>query len=199
MKNFMICPLNLLRPILVIVFTLSATVSAQDLWIQDTTITDEAIFAAASITAGPDFTVAVTGEAALYAETVAVKPQLYVISGGELNIITGTPPVSIDETDEMDNPLIPEEFEVSQNYPNPFNPETQIDYALPKAAKVSITIYNLTGQRVRTLVSQNQGSGRYTITWDGTDESGARVSSGIYFYRFTAGTVSLSKSMMLIK
>ena len=70
-----------------------------------------------------------------------------------------------------------------QNYPNPFNPETTIKYQLPKTSKVTLTIYNILGQKIKTLVDEEKQTGYYSVKWDGTDDFGAKVSSGIYIYR----------------
>jgi hypothetical protein len=95
--------------------------------------------------------------------------------------------------------LRPESFSLSQNYPNPFNPETQINYALPQDCDVKVTIYNLLGQRVRTLVDERQSAGYRTVLWDGKDEQGVDVASGVYFYRLKAGDFVDSKKMLLLK
>lgn len=95
---------------------------------------------------------------------------------------------------------IPDEFTVEQNYPNPFNPATNIDFSLPKSEEVTISIHDLTGRHIRTLVKdQNYSIGRHSIQWDGRDNSGRKVSSGMYYYRFQAGKYMKTNSMMLIK
>lgn len=81
-------------------------------------------------------------------------------------------------------------FELSQNYPNPFNPTTAIRYQLPKSGSVELTIYNLLGQEIRKLVNENRIAGQYTVQWDGRDETGAAVASGVYLYRLKAGEPS---------
>ena len=96
-------------------------------------------------------------------------------------------------------PVIPEHFFISQNYPNPFNPVTTISYGLPDDADVRIEIYNILGQNVRTLADEHQAAGYRTVIWDGNDDSGSQVSSGIYFYRIEAGDFQASKKMVLIK
>ncbi|MGH1363597.1 MAG: choice-of-anchor B family protein [Calditrichia bacterium] len=83
-------------------------------------------------------------------------------------------------------PLFPTKFVLSENYPNPFNPTTRITYQLPVRASVDIAIYNLLGQKIRTLASGIQPSGRYELEWDGRDESGYQVASSVYFYRMVA-------------
>ncbi|MGB2804995.1 MAG: FlgD immunoglobulin-like domain containing protein [Candidatus Zixiibacteriota bacterium] len=97
------------------------------------------------------------------------------------------------------NDTRPSEFSLSQNYPNPFNPATNIEFNLPKAAHVKIDVFNIVGQRVRTLVDEEMKSGRYLADWDGKDEQGHSVSSGIYFYRMQAGDFSDMKKMLLVK
>ncbi len=94
---------------------------------------------------------------------------------------------------------LPTEYSLSQNYPNPFNPTTVIAYSLPNPSQVKIEIYNLLGQTVATLVDTKQGAGNYTVTWDGRDMYGSRVSSGIYFYRLQADDFVETKKMLLLK
>ena len=81
----------------------------------------------------------------------------------------------------------PEAFSLTDNFPNPFNPATTIQYALPQAADVELTVYNVVGQPVRTLVAEHQSAGRYAVEWDATDDSGHSLSSGMYLYRLQAG------------
>jgi len=93
----------------------------------------------------------------------------------------------------------PERFSLSQNYPNPFNPETEISYALPNGCRVELLVYNLLGQRVRTLVDEYQAAGHKSVHWDGTDEDGNQVASGVYFYRIEAGQFTDARKMILMK
>ncbi|MDA0744973.1 MAG: T9SS type A sorting domain-containing protein [bacterium] len=93
----------------------------------------------------------------------------------------------------------PTEFALNQNFPNPFNPETTIKYQLAESAPVQLRIYNIVGQVVRTLVSEQQAAGRYQIRWNGTDDRGMAVSSGIYFYQVSAGKFQDVKRLMLLK
>ena len=98
------------------------------------------------------------------------------------------------------NDAIPEVFSLSQNYPNPFNPTTQISYALPQTAEVNLKIYNVLGQMVRALLqNKQQTAGVYAIEWDGKDDLGKDVSSGVYIYRIDAGDFVKSHKMMLLK
>ena len=94
----------------------------------------------------------------------------------------------------------PEAFALANNYPNPFNPATTIKYALPQAADVELTVYNVVGQAVRMLVAEHQSAGRYVVEWDATNDSGHSLSSGMYFYRLEAGGEFLEvKKMLLLK
>jgi hypothetical protein len=94
----------------------------------------------------------------------------------------------------------PVDFALVQNFPNPFNPETTIKYNLAEGANVNLRIYNVVGQVVRTLVAESQSAGRYSVRWNGTDDRGAPVSSGIYFYQLSAGTQFQDvKKLMLLK
>ncbi len=95
----------------------------------------------------------------------------------------------------------PREFALHQNFPNPFNPDTTIKYDLAESADVTLQIYNVLGQVVRTLVaSEAQNAGRYQIRWNGMDDRGVSVSSGIYFYQISAdGMFSDVRKLMLLK
>jgi hypothetical protein len=93
----------------------------------------------------------------------------------------------------------PHRFNLTQNYPNPFNPSTTIRYEIPKPSKVELHIYNVLGQHVATLVSEEQNAGRYTIVWNGRNDEGNQVSSGVYFYRLQAADFVETKKLMLLK
>jgi len=94
---------------------------------------------------------------------------------------------------------IPEKFALYQNYPNPFNLETQISFDLPVNCRVSLKIYNITGQLVRTLIDKDLEAGTHKLIWDGKNESGEEVASGIYFYRLKAGDYVSVKKMGMVK
>jgi hypothetical protein len=94
---------------------------------------------------------------------------------------------------------VPRTFSLSQSYPNPFNPSCEIRYGLPKDARVKLVIYNMLGQRVRTLVDEHQGAGFNTVTWYGRDDYGRAVTSGVYVYRIHAGEFSETRKMVLLK
>ena len=93
----------------------------------------------------------------------------------------------------------PRELELLQNYPNPFNPSTHIDFYLPNATPVTLVVYDVQGRRVATLVSEQARFGYHSITWDGTDQHGERVSSGVYFYRLTVGNRVMTKKLVVLK
>ncbi|MFN0157201.1 MAG: FlgD immunoglobulin-like domain containing protein [Bacteroidota bacterium] len=98
----------------------------------------------------------------------------------------------------------PMEYAIAQNYPNPFNPTTRIEYALPEESKVRLTIYDVNGREVLTLVNATQPAGYLSVNWDGTNSSGASVSSGVYFFRITAqknggSSFSQTRKMVLMK
>jgi len=96
--------------------------------------------------------------------------------------------------------VVPTEFSLSQNYPNPFNPSTTIRFGLPKEAPVTLEIYNLLGMKVRTLISGKDVSAAfYNVTWDGRDDAGVSLPSGIYIYRIVADKFVSSKKMTLVK
>ena len=95
---------------------------------------------------------------------------------------------------------LPAAFSLADNFPNPFNPATTIQYALPQAADVELTVYNVLGQPIRTLVAEHQNAGRYVVEWDATNDSGHCLSSGMYFYRLQAGgEFHEVKKMLLLK
>ncbi len=105
-----------------------------------------------------------------------------------------------------DNTSLPKKISLSQNYPNPFNPATTIpfqvrslEFGVGRPVHTSLTIYNLTGQKVRVLLDEEMIPGDYQAIWDGKDDNDKKVSSGIYFYRFKAGDNSETKKMIMLK
>ena len=94
---------------------------------------------------------------------------------------------------------IPGEFRLSQNYPNPFNIETRIAFSLPQKSRVTLEIYNLRGELVRTLLNEEREPGQYRVTWDGRNRRGQVVASGIYVYRMKAGAWEASRRLVLVK
>ena len=100
---------------------------------------------------------------------------------------------------ELEVERVPRTFRLYANRPNPFNPETSIRYALPQAEQVELRIYNLQGQLVRTLVSARQAVGVHEVRWNGRDEQGRMVSSGVYLYRLEAGSFEQTRRMLVLK
>jgi hypothetical protein len=100
--------------------------------------------------------------------------------------------------------VLPSEFALYQNYPNPFNPTTSIKLALPIDGEISVAIYNVLGQKVRSLLNEERKAGYHTVQWNGTDDNGVQVTSGVYFVRFAAhgaagAAFSDVKKLMLVK
>ncbi len=102
-------------------------------------------------------------------------------------------PTSVDETS-----ILIDDFKLAQNYPNPFNPVTIIFFESPKAVQIILAIYNLRGQLIRTLVSEAL-PGRQQVIWDGRDNNGRDVASGIYIYKLNAGKLTATKKMILLQ
>ncbi|MEK6570404.1 MAG: FlgD immunoglobulin-like domain containing protein, partial [Bacteroidota bacterium] len=95
---------------------------------------------------------------------------------------------------------IPTEYALSQNYPNPFNPTTLINFDLPKQSPVRLEIYDMLGQKVKTLINgEVMDPGYYKVTWNGTNQSGTTVASGVYYYRIVADKFASLKKMLLLK
>jgi len=94
---------------------------------------------------------------------------------------------------------VPREFNLNQNYPNPFNPETTIKYQLPWPAEVRLEIYNILGEKVKTLVDEKQPAGYYSASWNGLDEHGRTVAGGVYLYHFTAGEFVQVRKLILVR
>jgi len=93
----------------------------------------------------------------------------------------------------------PSGYFLSRNFPNPFNPVTQISYSLPRGEFVRFTVYNVRGEEVLTVVDKKQQAGTYVVTWNGRNDSGEQVSSGIYFYRIETESFSQTRKMTLLK
>ncbi len=104
-------------------------------------------------------------------------------------------PTSVDDADAA----IPTRFALHQNYPNPFNPSTTFVFDVPKATNVRLTVYNLLGEGVRTLLSSPVEAGTHSATWDGMDNQGKSVVSGVYFYRIEADEFVSTRKMVLLK
>ncbi len=104
-----------------------------------------------------------------------------------------------DPTSSDEDTTTPNIVNLQQNYPNPFNPTTTIAYSVKEEAEVSIDVYNLKGQKIKTLVNDHKQPGNYNVIWEGRDDNGNSVASGIYFYRLKSGNESGAKKMVLMK
>jgi hypothetical protein len=108
--------------------------------------------------------------------------------------------VSIDNVTAADEQHIrPKVFQVWQNSPNPFNASTKITFYLPTRSRVTVSIYNILGKKVITLIDQNAQAGRHEVSWNGTDNRGKTVATGIYLYRISTGGNEITKKMLLLK
>ncbi len=106
--------------------------------------------------------------------------------------VGGTPPVGVDQ-------VVPDRFMLAQNSPNPFNPSTTIKFSLSSTAQTKLVVYSLTGQVVRTLVNGQTAAGVHSVVWDGNDNMGRPVASGVYLYRLTSGTNEMVRRMVLVR
>jgi hypothetical protein len=131
-----------------------------------------------------------------HADTAAVPTVEYIPFALDSFDISGNSPTGIGSED---NKILPSGFSLEQNYPNPFNPNTTIQFTLPHRANVELTVYNVLGQQVKTLENKSLPAGVNTVEWDGRDESGNIVSSGIYLYRLRADSFVATKKMALVK
>lgn len=114
-------------------------------------------------------------------------------------LFTTKTPTLTTSLEENSNPQVAKDYDLKQNFPNPFNPSTNIEFTVPEQGQVELQIFNVLGQKVRTLVSEKLQAGNFTATWNGTDESGKLVSSGVYFYKLTAGEFSQTRKMVFLK
>ena len=95
--------------------------------------------------------------------------------------------------------FLPQQVELYQNYPNPFNPTTEIRFSIPRQEKVTLSIYDLLGKKVKSLVNETRAAGKYVVKWDGTNEAGIQVASGIYFYKLNYDRGSKIRKMLLVR
>ena len=107
-----------------------------------------------------------------------------------LSLVTGV---------EDDNTVTPSSFNLAQNYPNPFNPSTIISFDVPTNAFVNLKVYNLLGQEVAQLVNESKSAGKYQVNWTGTDNTGNKVTSGVYIYSLKANDFTSTRKMVLTK
>lgn len=125
------------------------------------------------------------------------------VSGGNFgDVLTVVEPLeAVIENSNIDNDgsLKPEKYNLSQNFPNPFNPETTVSYILPASSRTRILIYNALGERIRTLVDEVKEAGCHSISWDGCDERGWRVCSGVYLMKMEADNFSETRKLLLVQ
>ena len=159
---------------------LSQNSSIQTIGVGSTTVIDSIVIR----WPGPDYRVDIL-------RSVAVNQKLLVVEG------QGVTTIDRDATG-------PPNYALDQNYPNPFNPSTSIQYSLSKSAFITLKVYSILGEDIRTLIDRPQQAGTFQVAWDGRSNTGSRVSSGLYFYRFGASaisgeSVSISRKMILLK
>jgi flagellar hook assembly protein FlgD len=116
-----------------------------------------------------------------------------LINGGKLIPNTST---SVNKQEQSEIPI---NLELKQNYPNPFNPSTTIEYQIPRTGNVEIRIFDISGELVNTLKEDQQPVGKYSVKWDGKNNKGQQVASGIYICRIIFRTLILSRKMLLMK
>lgn len=114
-----------------------------------------------------------------------------------INVIMENLPTGIGDDDNA--PILPNQFTLGQNYPNPFNAATSIAYSIPTRTHVTLEIFNILGRKVRTLVNDTRPAGQHVVTWDGLNDHGEAVTSGIYLYRFKADNNIQTRKMIMLK
>jgi len=100
---------------------------------------------------------------------------------------------------KVSEPNLPSGFSFRQNYPNPFNPSTTFEFSLPQSSEVILNIYNVLGQKVRTLVQEEYAAGSHKVDWDSRSSGGSKVASGVYFARLKAGEFTATRKMVVVK
>jgi hypothetical protein len=138
-------------------------------------------------------TLGIAGTLTGYAETRYLG-KLQLAEDTEWDVHLAPAETAIDGADAL-----PPLFTLHPNYPNPFNAGTVILYQFPQTAHVELTIYNIAGQRLKTLIDESQHPGLHRVTWDGTDVSGRQVGTGLYLYKLTTPAQTQTRRMILIK
>ena len=163
------------------------------LWFSETVGTtwnagDEMIIDSVFVPPGGDFLL-------IYEAAVPGGPQTSVSPN-----FTGAQRVTFTDIEVVsDGSLLPKTFALAQNYPNPFNPSPKIAFEVPKKAHVNLAIYNVLGQQVRTLVNREMDAGKHFVIWEGDNDSGVKVASGMSFYKLTSADFVKSRKMLLVK
>lgn len=120
-------------------------------------------------------------------------------SGTLVGIVFGPARDPVGLANQSHSPARPSSVELNQNYPNPFNPATTINYMVATEGKVSLKVYNVTGQLVRSLINETKRPGNYRVRWDGKNDYGVKVASGTYFYQLIVGDFTSAKKAILLK
>ena len=107
--------------------------------------------------------------------------------------------VQTTESPKLEKTTAPKQTVIFNNYPNPFNPDTTIEFVIPENGLITVSIYNVTGQKIRSLVSENMSAGKHTVVWDGRNDVGTNLSSGVYFVRLETVSGALSHRIMLVR
>jgi len=146
-----------------------------------------------SILQNPQYTYADPGKGS-YTVTLTVGDGVSTSTETKTDFITAYTDVK-----EVDKELLPTEFALGQNYPNPFNMQTRFEFALPKQSTVNVAIYNVIGQKIKTLADGEFEAGYWEVNWDGTSDYGIEVASGLYFYKIETEQFKDTKKLMLLK
>ena len=116
----------------------------------------------------------------------------------DIRLVTGAPPTGTAVLETLQDAK-PNATALGHNFPNPFNPSTEIRFDIPTARNVKLRVYNQLGQTVRTLADHRMKAGTYALEWDGQDQMGRSVASGVYFYNLEAGDFNQIRKMTLVK
>lgn len=164
-----------------------------NLVLRDTTIVSAATFIATnSITAGPNFTIAGSGDVTFHTNgRIYLRSGIVIVRGGRFRSTRDSAMVDVRP---QTNPSVPFEFALRQNYPNPFNPTTTFTFDLPSSSHVALVVYDILGREVARLVNETLPAGKYARTFNASG-----LASGVYIYRLTAGEYSDTKRMLLLK
>lgn len=168
------------------------------LWLREVSTDGEKKFYSAEVLIGASHSHILTPDWITLNEdscTIYVDTDLDGVADSSI-VLLGDILVGVDDDPDQ---ILPYRFALNQNYPNPFNPATNINYSLPEWSHVTIEVFNVLGQKVRSLVDREEAAGSYTVIWDGTDAFGKSVTTGVYLYRFQAGDHIETKKMLLLK
>jgi hypothetical protein len=140
-----------------------------------------------------------TGDSIIVTNQVEPLP----LTAGELRLYTSVrlplpEPDLLTDVDVVKEGVV-EEFYLEQNYPNPFNPSTDITFSIKERGAVTLKIYDVLGREVKTLINEEKGNGIYQVRWNGDNNSGSLVSSGVYFFRLESGSLIQTRKMLMIK